>query len=232
MKLIKLAAALAVVTTMGVSTIVHASQVLDQNVDMSMPANSGVSGLIQEDYQYGPLWAGQTFTSGIDGTLSSISFAAYNFGFGSVSNNAGIKFSLWKDFTGYGQPSDYSSATLLANFTLDSATLASNWDQQRFFQTVDLRPLNISQSIGDSFAFEFHAVDGYSFGTMGVTLKTPYAGGHSYGTNVGNMAQSLYFSTYVDVPSPVPAPPAFILMLTGLGILGLTKRFRKADKEA
>ena len=28
--------------------------------------------------------------------------------------------------------------------------------------------------------------------------------------------------------SPVPAPPAFILMLTGLGLLGLTKRFRKA----
>lgn len=27
--------------------------------------------------------------------------------------------------------------------------------------------------------------------------------------------------------SPVPAPPAFILMLTGLGVLGLTKRFRK-----
>ncbi len=32
--------------------------------------------------------------------------------------------------------------------------------------------------------------------------------------------------------SPVPAPPAFILMLTGLGVLGLTKRFRKADKQA
>ena len=31
--------------------------------------------------------------------------------------------------------------------------------------------------------------------------------------------------------SPVPAPPAFILMLTGLGMLGLAKRFRKADKE-
>lgn len=31
----------------------------------------------------------------------------------------------------------------------------------------------------------------------------------------------------VEVPSPVPAPPAFILMLTGLGVLGFTKRFRK-----
>jgi hypothetical protein len=29
--------------------------------------------------------------------------------------------------------------------------------------------------------------------------------------------------------SPVPAPPAFILMLTGLGMLGLTKRFRKEN---
>jgi probable HAF family extracellular repeat protein len=37
----------------------------------------------------------------------------------------------------------------------------------------------------------------------------------------------------IDPPvSAVPAPPAFILMLTGLGVLGLTKRFRKADKQA
>ena len=32
--------------------------------------------------------------------------------------------------------------------------------------------------------------------------------------------------------SPVPAPPAFILMLTGLGLLGLIKRFRRADSYA
>lgn len=32
--------------------------------------------------------------------------------------------------------------------------------------------------------------------------------------------------------SSVPAPSAFILMLTGLGVLGLIKRFRTTDKEA
>lgn len=36
----------------------------------------------------------------------------------------------------------------------------------------------------------------------------------------------------LSTPSPVPAPPAFILMLTGLGILGLTKRFHKADEQS
>ena len=33
--------------------------------------------------------------------------------------------------------------------------------------------------------------------------------------------------TSMGIASPVPAPPAFILMLTGLGVLGLIKRFRK-----
>lgn len=42
-----------------------------------------------------------------------------------------------------------------------------------------------------------------------------------------SVTYSGYLTDVSATVSPVPAPPALILMLTGLGLLGLTKRFRK-----
>lgn len=49
-----------------------------------------------------------------------------------------------------------------------------------------------------------------------------------FGVSLRNGGFQIVRADPVLPPSTVPTPPAFILMLTGLGLLGLTKRFRKA----
>lgn len=62
--------------------------------------------------------------------------------------------------------------------------------------------------------------DSYVFALTAPTSLYFYVkdGASWYGDNVGGMSLSI---------QAVPAPPAIILMLTGLALLGLTKRFRK-----
>lgn len=79
---------------------------------------------------------------------------------------------------------------------------------------------------GDTNLFADPIFDGYDMFTLSLGFLKPVSPGLFYGEAIraGNL---ISFTNATNV-SPVPAPPAFILMLTGLGLLGLTKRLRKA----
>jgi hypothetical protein len=77
---------------------------------------------------------------------------------------------------------------------------------------------------GDSFdtftlSVEFANLTSVVFTALGAPFSNPSA---------ATVGPEFLIDNIVVNPSPVPAPPAFILMLTGLGLLGLTKRLRKA----
>lgn len=226
----KLSRTLLLAVGLSIAPPTFANVILDQQVSSTAPSSGYVSGLIQNNYPTGPLWAGQTFTVGLNGTLSSIGFGAYSMGFiGPLPSNASILVNLWQNYTGFGLPSGTAGATLLGTVQLNQAQIAANWNANPQFQIADFTQLNIAVTSGQTLAFEVNSGNGYNFGMTGLILTNPYSGGYSFGTNVGNYSNALIFSTYVNTAT-VPEPATYGMILLGLGLMGFVVHRRKNEQ--
>jgi hypothetical protein len=182
-------------------------------------------------------YAIQTFTVGMDGTFAGIDiFGPANFmgntgGSLTVKLYGGLSSPFYDMFSGL----RYGQQNYIGSVDVQSSSLPNS---PRDGLHVDLSSLSHLTSAGEYMAFEVYA-QGQQYSMVGSSCQyfssgncQNYTGGISLRSNGSIEGASYMFRTYVDVPSAVPEPPAFIMMLTGLGLLGLTKRFRKADKEA
>ncbi len=126
-----------------------------------------------------------------------------------------------------------------ANLNISNLLLSpiSNSDMIAISMTNESWVYNYSQN----YFSLYYQKDGHSlYVLVNNAFCRPSAGGKTecamwidywhYGMTSSSGSTNLTSSGWVTMSttvSTVPAPPAFILMLTGLGLIGLTKRFRK-----
>lgn len=213
MKFEKFAAALATVAVMGTAQANGMLQIGLSESSYVLPGSNVVINAVWRNSGTDAIGFSDTF----DGLLPDGSYIGFSMGYGMIWDPR-YSDPTYKNLFDYGfqWSFDYTSTTPFDS--LRGIALAPGETRQFVVasfnapQTLEITTLNhlvVGIDCWSGPANQLCDVSPLSFTTANMAMDGPLK--------------------YYDVASisPVPAPPAFILMLTGLGLLGLTKRFRK-----
>jgi hypothetical protein len=169
----------------------------------------------------------QTFTVGIEGTLSGAAFNVVN---NSGRQDAPYRFEI-RTTEPSGVPSYDDQTGLLASFEGTSADLPSLNAQNTLF---DVSQFNILIDVGDVLAAVFWSYESEIL--MNADYDgSDYAGGKAYIKQGGLWTEHAPFGSesdfmFVTYVTPIPEPASGALILVTIGILGLRNARTRRDK--